>query len=633
MKKRMFVLLAVLALVIGCLAVSAFAAPTVAVVHTPDGATNCSTLARAIQICTEGYVQLLQPSAENLTITKNLCIDLNGQSLTGTVTIADGVTVYGKDSQTDDYTVANGVYGKISNVVLDGSAKITGAQSGTAFSDDAYVMVTESGAISFHRLTLKIHTMTLRSDKAGLYYKSDFLGDEKAASMVSQFGVALSVVSEPTADNLDITSKRSIFTGFQSGADANSSHNSSTLLSGVLKNTNTDEANKRNCNMPIYGRAYAKTTDGQFVFGQTVTRNLSQQLTDVDAIVSNLNHTQMTALTAMYSKFISVLQDLNLTNIAKATENQEKGTLKVLVVGNSHGRDATCLLYEVFRTEQPGRKVIIGLLERDGCTISEHKTLMSNNTPLYRYFKNDGTTSNGVAAVQYDVTALTGLQDEQWDVILMQQMSTYMATERHYNSDWKYVADYILDSQEVKPKLGFHMVMATPDDSTYFFGPGTPYGGGDASGWKNMHDAAWGDADGNYDMNVMYETFVNLVQTHLVDSTELMGDNYFDFVMPTATAIHYAHKVLGRPQNELYRDYTHLNDYGRLMAAYLWYAELMGLESISEVNIDAIPNDLAVGYSNQFPTPESGRAVTKDMKDDIIAAVNWTLEHPFTIKE
>ena len=73
-----------------------------------------------------------------------------------------------------------------------------------------------------------------------------------------------------------------------------------------------------------------------------------------------------------------------------------------------------------------------------------------------------------------------------------------------------------------------------------------------------------------------------------------------------------------------------MNDYGRLICAYLWYAQIMELEEITEVNIDAIPSVLH-HKSSLFPAAEDNYAVTDDMKVDLIASVNWTLENLFSL--
>jgi len=98
--------------------------------------------------------------------------------------------------------------------------------------------------------------------------------------------------------------------------------------------------------------------------------------------------------------------------------------------------------------------------------------------------------------------------------------------------------------------------------------------------------------------------------------------------------VQYAYEGLGRDHEELYRDYTHLNDYGRLMVAYHWYAAIMGIEELTEVNVDAIPVALK-RQTSKFPAADAdgNYTITEDMKADILKAVNWTLENPYNLPE
>jgi hypothetical protein len=345
----------------------------------------------------------------------------------------------------------------------------------------------------------------------------------------------------------------------------------------------------------------------------------------------------------MYAQFRSVLKDKALANIASAWENNEKGTLKVLVLGNSHGLDATNLLAEVFYQERVAgnhdQDVLVAALYYSGCTVSQHHDFLSGNQKVYSYHKNYATTA-GESWVVKDATCLDALQDEQWDIILMQQMNTNAARESYYKEgDWKYVADYLLNNQDNTPILGFHMTWANPDDYELYLNDDAPYKikTGNHASWRNSHESTFPGADGKYDQTVMYNKIMELTQKYLVDSTDWLGKDYFDerYIMNSATAVHYAQNVRGRTHEHIYRDYTHMNDYGRLICAYQWYAQLLGLEEITEVNTDVIPANLK-HKNSRFPSTTDANGdyiVDEQMKADLIASVNWTLENPFHLPE
>ena len=607
-----------------------------------------STLQEAIEKAAPGaLVELVATTSESVTVNKDTYLQLNGFSITGTVTVNEGKTLYGMDATTDDYTVADGSYGKLSKVV----GKVAGMPLTQGISQHNYLAVTEGSAVSFHCVSLEIHTMSLRTSAKdgtpGLYYKTHFKADEKAAPQIKCFGVAVSVQGTPTEQNMGKTSQFSKFYTFESGPYGNLGNATSTLLKGILKPTNTNEKNETNLNTSIFGRAYVVTMDGQYVFGKTVNRSMLQQLEGVNGQVDDLSNAQIKNIANIYKTYQSVLSNKGLDKIQAAWENDEEGTLKVLLLGNSHGLDATNLLAEVFYQERMAgnhdKDVLIGALYYSGCQVKQHKNYLSGNQKVYTYHKNTATSAGETWKV-VDATCLEALQDEQWDIILMQQMNTQAGMESQYiAADWKYVADYLLNNQELKPELGFHMTWANPDSYELFLNDDAPYNikyiatYADPASWRNNHEKNFPSTSGNgkYDMNVMYDKIMQLTQKYLVDSTDWLGKDYFNekYIMSSATPIQYAQKVLGRDQLNMYRDYTHVSDYGRLMVAYQWYAQLMDLEELSEVNVDVIPKVLK-HKNSKYPTATDANGdyiVDAQMKSDLIASVNWALKNPFSL--
>ena len=589
------------------------------------GGVGYNTLQAAIDASTDGYVELLNDTPETVTVSKDITLQLNGCSVTGGVQVAEGATLFVMDSATADYDVSDGLYGKVHQV----SGKVAGAAVG----GDSYLPIAEDGVYSFHCVTLQIYAMTLRLDEnrePALFYKSNFKSDTMAATKIATFGVALSVLQEPTAENLESDRiKYSVHDHFEAGTLGNLGNNASTLLTGILKGQNTEAVNKRNLNLPIYGRAYCKTTDGLVLVGNLVERSLLQQLEGVDQLIPSLSANQVDAVVSMYDSFKTVLQEQALPGITEAVQKKEAGTLKILILGNSHSLDATNLLYEVFHTEAPEQKLVLGALYYSGCTIQQHKNFLTGNQQVYTYHKNDGTQPNRTW-VKTDATCLDALQDEQWDIIFMQATG---ANPSLFNSDWKVVADYLMNHQDIAPKLALHYSWACPDDYALYLNDDAPYRHPSSyTSWRNKLERLYG-VDGKYSQSRMYQLGVAALQEHLIDNTELTG-RAFDLVIPTCTTVQYAYEVLGRDHEELYRDYTHLNDYGRVMVAYNWYAAIMGIEELTEVNLDEIP--AALKHKNsKFPAANADGKylITDDMKADLLEAVNWTLKNPFGLPE
>lgn len=589
------------------------------------GGRGYTSLQEAIDAAREGaVVELMSEISGDITVNKSILLQLNGYHVKGTVTVSEGKTLYGMDSATADYTVADGKYGKLTAV----SGNVAGAVAGS----DSYLPITESSGISFHCVTLQIYAMTLRTDsqnQPGLFYKSHFKADEKAAPLIDTYGVALSVIGVPTAENMSRRGSYTVFEGFESGPLGNLGNASSTLLTGILKTTNTEKKNLQNLDMTIYGRAYAKTTDGQTLMGEVVNRSLAQQLEAIDGMVAGLSEVQTEVVTNIYQKFEATLSGLALPGICQAIQANEEGTLKILILGNSHSLDATNLLYEVFHTEAPEQKLVIGALYYSGCSIQQHKNFLTKNQKVYTYYKNDGTQP-GRTWVKKDATCLDALQDEQWDIIFMQATG---ANPDLFNGDWKIVVDYVMNHQDIEPKLGLHYSWACPDDYALYLDDDAPYKHPTSpTSWRKKLERLYG-VDGKYSQSKMYQLGVEALKTNLIDSTEITGRAY-DLVLPTCTTVQYAYEVLGRDHEELYRDYTHLNDYGRLIVAYHWYAAIMGIDELTEVNMDAIPAALK-HRNSKFPVADANGNynITEDMKEDVLAAVNWTLQNPYNLPE
>ncbi len=244
-----------------------------------------------------GDVTVLTEDMENLTVVTDTYIDLNGFHIAG-VTVTDGATLYVSDSQTADFSVADGVYGKISGI------------TGSVEAAEGYIAVTEGETVSFHRVELLLDSVSLRPGDAGMYYTGSFSGDELVEKSVRSFGIALSVAAEPTELNMDALCEYSVFTGFTAGTN----HATGTLLSGIMDENNTEEENTSNASMSVYGRAYILTLEG-YVFGSCVTRDLQTQVEAVDAVWADLNETQKAAVLGMYKTYKPVMEQWDIPNI------------------------------------------------------------------------------------------------------------------------------------------------------------------------------------------------------------------------------------------------------------------------------------------------------------------------------
>lgn len=261
------------------------------VVETNGTATAYQTLQEAIDAYTEGKIVLLSDVSVGtaVSVDKDIYLDLNGFSFNGSV--SGSGTVRCMDSCTDDYTVADGIYGKIPTAVTN------------VVSADGYFEIVEDNIRSFHRLDLKIKNVTLRTTTAGLYYQCDFAGDEMIKAKITYFGIALNTKEAPAAGNMDTTSLYTSITGSAFNTDVANS----VLLSDILKARNTAGTNNRNTAMRVYGRAYILAGD-EYIYGDTVSCSLAQVLAAVNANWSKLGVKQKQGFVTMYERFTATME-------------------------------------------------------------------------------------------------------------------------------------------------------------------------------------------------------------------------------------------------------------------------------------------------------------------------------------
>lgn len=267
---------------------------------TIDGDTAAySTLTKALQNCTDGAdLRLLADTAESVTISKEINLNLNGFDITGNVTASANTAVH--DSQTDDYTVENG----------NGYGKLTGVVTGIAPAE-GYVSITENDGMSFHKVDVTLVAVNLRAKDAGLYYTGDYAYDEVVKRNLAACGVTLSTENPlPTADDSDSTSRYTVTPR-------------STLLKDIMCADAEASENRQNGRKPVYCRAYLRLTDGACVYSEANCTNLQTVVETVDAKVwSNLTDTQRSSLVTMYETYSAAMANWDIPNLkAYAAEN------------------------------------------------------------------------------------------------------------------------------------------------------------------------------------------------------------------------------------------------------------------------------------------------------------------------
>lgn len=595
-------------------------AQTPPVVLNKDTGTSGNSLADAVENATAGDTLVLyRNTSEAFTATKNLILDLNGCSIANTVSATDGSTLYVKDSQTADYTVSDEVYGKVNAI----SGDVQGLGEDEA--GDVYVKIPEEDdGISFHAVSLKIKKSSLRPNEVGLYFKCDFSGDEVVAEYVESFGIAMSVTGEPDESTLENPKH---FTRFEKADFGTGEENTSTILTNIMKDGQGYNTNQRNANMSVYGRAYIEI-DGVYTFGIARSRSLKEQLEGIDEKWASLTTTEKNGAVALYNRFTRILKQWTIPSLVYAAEVEEEETMKILSIGQSHSQDSVWLVQEVLQTEMPEGKFFIAECLKS-VTMVDHLSNAKSDAPVYEYC----TNTSGEWVWNEDYTIRQCLQEQKWDIVIINESSRYLGLEatmqKGYVSD---MAKWVRSIVGNEPKLMYNWTWTTPISQTFY----------DENFKPQPSSTFWSNYERDYNAN--RETHYNMMLEMLEKYVEPIEE--IDGILYSATPIQYATEVLKIPEAEvtsddptdlpysladysMYRDYIHLSDYGRLFIAYLWYAQIYGLEEITEVNVDVIEAHL-----RQWRWISQGDVtLTQQMKDWIIESVNYALENPKTMPE
>ena len=304
-------------------------------------------------------------------------------------------------------------------------------------------------------------------------------------------------------------------------------------------------------------------------------------------------------------------QPTETTTPAPTQPPEEEKVLKVLSIGNSHSEDSMWLFQEVLRTEMPELEVMIVELVYSAA-MPEHLSNATDGVAVYSYCVN----TDGEWVITENYTVEQALKAEMWDYVIINESSRYLGLEHMMNKGvLESFVRYIQGQMENPFRLIYNWTWSAPTDEAFYAPTWEPQPPGT---FRQVFTRDYGfDREQHY--NKMQKMILKYVQPN---------ENFYE-IYHSATAIQYATEVMKVPQTELYRDYTHLSDYGRLYIGYLFYAQIMDLESISEVNVDVIPAKL-----RHWRYKKAGDVtLTDQQKHWIVDAVNYTLKNPLQMPE
>lgn len=593
-------------------------------------------------------IRLMQDSNETVTVTQNTYLDLNGFDVAG-VQVNKDTKLYVFDSKTDDYTVEDGLgYGKL--ISIGGDGDVEALPAGTGITRDGYLMVTENDGTSFHCLNLNTVGLSVRASEAGVYYQSQFGGDEVIKRYIVAYGSALGAGKTPNF--ADKTFTRFEASSWQCGTDASGNSknlSNGTILTGILQTKNTYSMNKRNGNTEIYSLAYVELADGTRITGPCVQYSLREimegavGLTGLDANWDTLTENKQAPIIEMYNTFKNVLVNWNIPNI-KATiagesgedaPYEDDGILKVLLIGHSLGIDSAYFFPEVYK-EETGKDIVVGILYHSGCPLYNHVSYLTSNAKQYAYYEfdtskdtlwrraySDGTFHTTQPGVANDtliengtiaVSMLYGIKRADWDIVVMQAGVWEVAgkgvnaTNATITKNIQTIRNYVINQDIEKrstPEFAWNITWAPPSKES------------------GLLNASYTTSFTNYfncDTDAMFTEIARVVNEAVTTA------GTWKYIFPSGTAMHNAKTVMS--DTALYRDTVHCSDYGRLMSAYVWLCR------IENIDID----DCAItSISGAFRQKEADRGsdytLTAAQKVTFKQIVGAALDNPYQITD
>ena len=287
---------------------------------------------------------------------------------------------------------------------------------------------------------------------------------------------------------------------------------------------------------------------------------------------------------------------------------EEAKVLKIMIVGNSHSNDTFWLLADVFKDQMPEQELVLGIMYYSGCAVDRHIKHYTEKQAVYEYHYN----VDGKWETMESVYLEDGLRHQAWDYVFMQAGRT--DNDETMNQDGRRILEQIIADNVYGDtyKVCWLTTWPSPSDPTFYdpdFDPQPP------SDWLTYLQKEY-----NNNTYKQFEKMVTLVKNSIV------GDDHYDKVICAGAGVMYAYDTAGVPQLELWRDYTHLSDYGRLAAAYSFYAQFTG-NTVETVNIDAVPAAIRVRRARD----KGDLIVTDEMKQVLIDAANYSKENPWTV--
>lgn len=304
----------------------------------------------------------------------------------------------------------------------------------------------------------------------------------------------------------------------------------------------------------------------------------------------------------------------HITATVKGEPAEEAKVLKVFTFGHSLTTDSCHMLNLVAAAQGMGEydELVVGTLYYSGCKLSKHVELIETGNAEYNFYLSSSKTPEEPPVITKGVSADYGLLYDYWDVIVLQG-GTWETDkpENLTNGNIQIIQNYV-NEHKMNPNAVFawHSTWTLPtDDALLDMYPKEP----------NVHKVNFA----KYDMDPakLHAAYINGVKNHV------LTDEAFELLIPTGTAVENA-RTSYLTDRDIFRDYGHASDLGRVIAAYTWYCKLLGIERLDQIKLDAIP----VAFFKSTTGTED-RVLTEMEKAIILESVNNTLANPLQLTQ
>ena len=556
-------------------------------VKTADSEVWHSSVESAMEACpNDGWVKLYVDSQVHLT--KDCIIDLNGR----TATVSGDYTLYGMDSTGDNFSVGTGkaVWADTESVK---TAPMTQLPNGKR-----YLAVTEGNTTTYHRIELRLTHVSLRTENCGIYYKGEWGCDGVLAPMIADYGIAVSLKGMPDVDFA--TTPGCHYSRYDGATLQNGATRTGVIIKNIMNESLSSEDNQKRGQMPVYATAYIRLTDGTvLVDNGGIAYSLRSTMEKMDRLAQEqpqlYKRDAIWRVRDFYTKWSE--QGMQAWNFNKLKQPEDDGILKIMILGSSRSVNTFQLLYQAFKDQLPDQEFVMGVMYYSGCSMTMHERFIKNDEAVYHYYRNDG----GNWVITPGKKMSEGLLAENWDVVLLQagtgdlDNNMQQETRKFLKS---YVDEHVIDPYE----LWWHSTWFNSTDPDLYKPP------------KTAADAA------------KVDQVAQLTETNEAAVNYVLNDPMFQGHITSGTPMLYALKSLGLQDKDLFRDHTHLSDFGCLLVAYSFYAQYTG-NPVTEINLNTIPKSLRhVEYQHL-----GDMEVTEEMKQIIIDTVDYTMKNLWSV--